>query len=717
LGAVAELAACLVSPTHVAAQAKWTLGSPSTLVAKLQGRPRLVERLVSLGYEVWRYGDSWVRLSYADDRVSGWWNADGLLKVEMRAGGDTTRERTFTSGSSRDDVVRLHGTPAALELRPESGVMLLRYGAAVVTVSSHNGRVLSWEDPRRTLRTRPGDPRTGGVADGGTSGQPDAAVPAAIPVEPPGRVGQVVPPVASLAARAVFVGPPTGDADVLDAESRAALDVTVWNDGPGVAYGVTAVVSLERPEPGLDVGRAGRTDSIAPGRGVTLRVELATSDRLRDGTIAFRVQVSDRSGRALANAPPLVVRTRAVRSPTLVLEGIGLRDQSGNGRIEPREIVDVTARIGNRGPGPARNVRVAILVGPEVRLTPESARDATLGDLRPGEMRDVRFSAFASAGATAFPVSLAVHEARPRFDTVLVLPLALDRKIAALPALSVRGRDLDRADPPPLVVDVDTGIVRAPPRPNAVAVVLGVERYERAPAVAFARRDAAVFREYARTTFGIGDDASRLYFRTDDEVTGGELRKLFGEGGWLSRRVTPETDVIVYWAGHGQTDTRTKKAYLLPNDADPYYPAQTGLALTELYERLAALSARSVVVFIDACFSGMSRDGASLVAGTRGVVVSVEHPALRSRNMAVFSAATGDQVANAWPDRQHGLFTYWLLRGLRGDADSDRDGTVTVDELDRFVGEHVTRSAAALDREQSSEVVARDRTLAVVRLR
>jgi len=340
--------------------------------------------------------------------------------------------------------------------------------------------------------------------------------------------------------------------------------------------------SPELPTPGLDVGRGGRTDSIPAERSASFRVELATSDGLRDGTVVLHVNVSAGSSRAISRDARLTLHTRALRPPRLVLEGVGVRDQSGNGRIESREIVNVIARVGNRGTGLARDVRFVVRAGHDVELTPESARGGSLGDLEAGEMRDVHISAFARAEATGFPVSLFVRETRPRFDTVFVLPLALDRPLAALPALTVRGRNIRQADlPPPLVVDVDTGIVRAPARSNAVAVVLGVERYERAPAVEFARHDAVVFREYAQRVFGIGDDASRLHFRTDDEVTTGEMRRLFGEGGWLSKHVTPESDVIVYWAGHGQTDPRTKEAYLLPNDADPNYPALTGLALTQ----------------------------------------------------------------------------------------------------------------------------------------
>lgn len=705
-----SLAGLLVPPPLASAQVKWTLGSPSSTVLKIQGRPLLVERLESLGYELWRYGESWVRLSAIDGRVVGWWNADGALKVAWRPGSDTTSDGTFTSGSSHDDVLRLHGTPTAVEPRPASGIVVLRFGASLVSVSSRDGRVLSWQDPRGALLARPDPGQRSALTpsgrqsiSGGSLHVSDSTGPARVALP-------------SLAVRVALAG--AGGEAVIDAESRAGLDVTVWNDGPGVAYGVAVGAIIERPMPGLDVGSGGHADSILPGQGVTLRVDLATSDRLPDGTVAIQARASDRSGRPATNAPHLVVRTRALRPPALVLEGIGVRDQSGNRRIEPREIVDVAARIGNHGTGPARGVRVFITGGPDVQFTPESARAVVLGNLEAGESRDVPFSAFTGAGATAFPVTLDVREARPRFDTVFTLPLALDQPVASLPALQVRGRDAAlRASPTPLVVDVDTGITRAPARPQAVAVVLGVERYERVPPAAFARHDAAVFREYARRVFGIGDDPSRLYFRTDDEVTGGELRKLFAEGGWLSRRVTTETDLVVYWAGHGQTDLQTKAAYLLPNDADPNYPAQTGLALTELYERLAALKARSVVVFLDACFSGNTRDGAALLAGARGVVVSVEHPALRSATMAVFSAATGEQVANAWPAQQHGVFTYWLLKGLRGDADADTDGAIRVDELDRFVRDRVAQSAAGLDREQTPQAVARDKAWTVVRYR
>jgi hypothetical protein len=459
-------------------------------------------------------------------------------------------------------------------------------------------------------------------------------------------------------------------------------------------------------------------DSIAPGATATLRLAVSAASSLREG--ALTIVVGAREGNGFDLTPPVRVRvtTRPLRAPRFALGAIAVRDQSGNGRIEPREIVDVTARVVNQGSGDARNVRITIATGEGITLVGDAARTIDVGSLRAGESRDVTFSAFSNSRATSFPVSLAVREARQRYDTTLVLPLALDRRLPNATELVVRGRDTAVASvAPALVPVVDTGIPRAPVRNNVIAVALGVERYERAPAAQFARHDAAVFRAYAQRTFGVGDDPARLYARSDDEVTSAELHKLFDADGWLARRVTPETDLVVYFAGHGATDAKTRIPYILPNDADPNYPAQTGFALNVLYERLATLHARSVTVFIDACFSGLSRSGEQLQPGARGVVVSVEHPALRQPGMAVFTAAGNAQIANAWPAQQHGLFTYWLLAGLRGGADADHDSTVSVAELSRFLTVNVPRTAASLDREQTPTIVTRDSTRALVRFK
>ena len=153
----------------------------------------------------------------------------------------------------------------------------------------------------------------------------------------------------------------------------------------------------------------------------------------------------------------------------------------------------------------------------------------------------------------------------------------------------------------------------------------------------------------------------------------------------------------------------------MPWDGDANYPTQTGFSLSRLYEELARLNARSVTVFLDACFSGLTRDNAALLAGARPLVLSVENPVLASENMIVFAAASGSQISSSYPEKKHGLFTYFLLKALRGDADEDGDGVVTVEEAEAYIVENVGRTAGQLDREQTPQVLGLRKNRSLVR--
>src|SRR3989338_4546875 len=102
------------------------------------------------------------------------------------------------------------------------------------------------------------------------------------------------------------------------------------------------------------------------------------------------------------------------------------------------------------------------------------------------------------------------------------------------------------ADVPTLTVDVDI-----PPskgnrtNPDSLAVVLGIENYKKVSGVTYARRDATIFKDYAVNVLGVPDSKNNIYFLSDD-VTKGEFDKVFTEGGWLSKRIKPTSDVYIY---------------------------------------------------------------------------------------------------------------------------------------------------------------------------
>jgi hypothetical protein len=402
------------------------------------------------------------------------------------------------------------------------------------------------------------------------------------------------------------------------------------------------------------------------------------------------------------------------------LSGVRADDQSGDGRISAREMVEVTARVWNAGTGVARDVKAALETGEDTFLIADSARELTLGTMAPGDHRDLSFVFYTNTKARDVRVVIALTEATAHFGATLTVPFAIDRPTTqTLDVTVAEPTHRDSSPPPPaaLLDDVERDIPRsAEPNGDAIAVVIGVERYASLPSARFAAGDAQLFHRYAAATLGVTDDQNHMYVRTDADATGNEFRKLFGDDGWLARRVQPTTDLYVYFSGHGAPDVKTRAPYLLPTDADASYPRETGYALAQLYQQLARLNVRSVTVFLDACFTGATRTSGTLFNGARPIVISIEHPALLRDNFAVIAASGGDEIASDYPSKRHGLFTYFALLGLRGAADADSNRVVTVAELERYLSTSVPGVAASLDREQTPVVIARNKDRAIVRL-
>ena len=236
--------------------------------------------------------------------------------------------------------------------------------------------------------------------------------------------------------------------------------------------------------------------------------------------------------------------------------------------------------------------------------------------------------------------------------------------------------------------------------PDGVAVVIGVESYQYVANATYAYNDAEVFREYLADTLGY--KKSKIKISTNSKATQAELSKLLGPNGWIARNVkAKKSDVVVYFSGHGIPDAKTKKTGLLPFDVDPNY--SVGLALKDLYKSLGSLNARSVTVFLDTCFSGQGREKQTLLADTRGIQVVPKERSVPG-NITVLSAATAGQISGPIKDKEHGLFTYYLLKGLGGAADGDKDKKLTIAELAKYVHSKVKEDAALKGREQTPEL-------------
>ncbi|MBW2490206.1 MAG: caspase family protein, partial [Deltaproteobacteria bacterium] len=209
--------------------------------------------------------------------------------------------------------------------------------------------------------------------------------------------------------------------------------------------------------------------------------------------------------------------------------------------------------------------------------------------------------------------------------------------------------------------------------PNAIAVIIGNKNYRnRIPQVDFAHNDAEAMKRFLNQIIGV-IEGNIIDLR---DVNLAEMEAVLGNDrtykAKLWRYVRPrESDVFIFYSGHGVTGLKDGCQYLLPVDGDPNAPEIQGYPAELLYRNLDRLEARSVTVFMDACFSGESMNG-PLVRSASGIHVTTKNKP--TVPFTVISAASKDQIASWDKEARHGLFTKHLLDALYGAADNKRYG-------------------------------------------
>ncbi len=418
--------------------------------------------------------------------------------------------------------------------------------------------------------------------------------------------------------------------------------------------------------------------------------------------------------------PDLKIMQLAVND-TEDIEGGSSSYGNGNSIIEPGEAVEVTAFVQNFGNIEANNVNVKLELDIKDRniSCPDIYKNYNLGTIKSGSYKKFKFFFFTSKRYKHkdIPFKVVMQERNGNYNTAQKLGLKMNERTSNIVDIDINNQNLEQ--PVEMeqiseiieIADVDKNIPETNYNgSNTLAVVIGVENYKYAPLVDFAKRDAQVFYKYALSVFGI--PKQNIYFLTNKEATLGEMKKIFSKDGWLARRsVKNKSNILVYYAGHGAPDVKSKEAYLIPYDVDPNY-AKTGFKLNSLYSALSSLKAKSVTVFLDACFSGKSRNDKVLITGARSVVIPTESSAISAKNMAIISASSDKEYSSAYPEKHHGIFTYYLLKELKNKAFSLK--TISVRNFYSDIKKNVKKTAGFLDKEQTPSLIGNNKDRAVI---
>ncbi|MCD8202618.1 MAG: caspase family protein [Prevotella sp.] len=215
--------------------------------------------------------------------------------------------------------------------------------------------------------------------------------------------------------------------------------------------------------------------------------------------------------------------------------------------------------------------------------------------------------------------------------------------------------------------------------PYTFAIIIANENYMNEANVDYAIQDGRTFRNYCQQVLGLPQENIRF----QEDATLNNMKTMVNWISNVAKAYKGKAQILFYYAGHGIPDDNGNTS-LLPVDGSAK-DLSTGYSLKSLYSSLGSLSANSVCVFLDACFSGKQRNDELLVAA-RGVRKAKEE--MPSGNMIVFSAAKDDETAHSYPEKGHGLFTYFLIKKIK-----ETKGNVTLGELSDYINENVSQKS------------------------
>lgn len=220
------------------------------------------------------------------------------------------------------------------------------------------------------------------------------------------------------------------------------------------------------------------------------------------------------------------------------------------------------------------------------------------------------------------------------------------------------------------------------------ALLVGISKYKKSElALQFAHEDANLFDKLLESPLGGGLPPDQILLLKNEDATTAAVRNGFQD--FLKRRAGKNDTVIILIAGHGTVEIPgSKNAFILTYDSDPQDLTSTALPMAEvrsLFEDQLSKVGR-VLLFVDVCKAGT-------IGSIQNTTVNADVERLGDTPGDLFGllASRPREISIEGPQfgGGHGVFSYYVVKGLEGAADTDKDGSVDADELIKYVSEEV----------------------------
>jgi hypothetical protein len=230
------------------------------------------------------------------------------------------------------------------------------------------------------------------------------------------------------------------------------------------------------------------------------------------------------------------------------------------------------------------------------------------------------------------------------------------------------------------------------------AAVIGINQYTNARPLKYAVNDALAFKQYLKNYIGMPED--HIFFLSNQNATRDNIQSLLGTK--LKRKASKEDTVIIFYAGHGAVETDPSnpdgdgfEKYLLPYDANLNDLYTTSISMDEVRKIFQRIRSDRLIFIADTCYSGASGGRTMVASKTRANLSDKFYERIsKGKGRVIISSCSANEISKEDDNLQHGIFSYYMLEGLKGRADQDGDGIITVSELFSYISRKVPEASA-----------------------
>ena len=523
------------------------------------------------------------------------------------------------------------------------------------------------------------------------------------------------------------------DSGTLKAGETAELTIGISNKGKGRAQGVAISVEDSRPDPAMEIG-SGEISVLEPGETKTIAVRMRAGAGLKSAEHQLRIVVTEYFGFDLD--PVFLTISTVEHAPArlafggmeIVDTGAGTAAIVEDGQLQAGETAKVRIAVRNTGEGAAQDASFEV-VSKDRNIYLDN-NTGTIGDIAPGAAKDVWVTVTPNKRVVTkkeLPIFLTVREKSGKGGIdEFQLPIRLNEKPQKIQTVAIAPRP-KAGKASPYLVSKSSRISAAkggnvteaarPGREDAFlntekeqwesgvkkwAVVVGISKYRdtKIAGLRYAAADARAFNNWLVSREGGGYAPANVKLLLDNKATSENIKAALYN--WL-KQAAEDDMVTIYFAGHGSPESpdAPDNLYLLSYDTKYENIAATGFPMWDVKTAISRfIRAKKIVVIADACHAGGL--GAAFDTGRRGIR-NVEINPISAGFQSLSSASQGVAVISASDDKQlsqeskswgggHGVFTYYLVKGLSGDADYNKDGHVTLGELIPYLSENVRKA-------------------------